>query len=82
MATIILPRFDNSTLVPAVQPQFQEEAKAATSALYYFPKTSLEIGPNLEALAKDSIAEFDTETLEPARKLQDQMQDIMKKMKK
>jgi len=82
MATVILARFDNSTLVPAVQSQFQEEAKSATSALYYFPKTSLEIGPNLEELAKNAIAEFDTQTLGPARKLGQQMQDIMKKMKK
>jgi len=78
IATNALLRFANGNWEDELKPEWKKIWEQTTSALYFYPQSWIAVGADLDELCKDTVATFDAQTLESARKFRQQMQDILK----
>ena len=71
LSTVVLHRFDNRIISSYFKDGYKEAGMALTSYLYRFPNMWVDIAPrdSLQEICKGIIANFDTQDLEPIRKL-------------
>jgi hypothetical protein len=79
VASASLAHFQNGALLMSVEAKYRDFWKDMTTNLYADPGLWVTVGDNLEELSKEVVTAFDTGKLEPVRKINQQVEDMMKK---